>query len=107
MSRSEISIRPSQTNNFVEVGDGLGVKAGRGRRGGRARGVGFCATFVEACPCCPIARGDSQVDETAFDHVAEGERAKTSSFIIRKSYFQARNNKALFKHVTRLAVSSG
>ena len=37
----------------------------------KARGNGFCATFVEACPCCPIARGDSQVDESAFDHVAE------------------------------------
>ena len=70
MSRFEDSIRPSRTNNSVEVGDGLGVGAGRRRRGVGARGARLCATFADACPCCPIAQDDAQVDETAFDHVA-------------------------------------
>ena len=66
MSRSEDSIRPSRTNNSVDVGGGLGGGAGRQRRGveGR-RGAKLCATFDDACPCCPIAQGDAQVGGAA------------------------------------------
>ena len=65
MSRSEDSIRPLQTNNSVEVGDGLGVEVGRRRRGVGARGARLCATFADACPCCPIAQDDARVEGTA------------------------------------------
>ena len=53
MSRSDDSVRPSQPNNSVEVGDGLGGGAGRRHKVRGRRGAGFCATF-DACPCCPI-----------------------------------------------------
>ena len=60
MSRSEDSIRPLQTNNSVEVSDGLGGGAGRRRHKVGARGAKLCATFADACPCCPVAQADAQ-----------------------------------------------
>ena len=63
-SRCDTSIRPSRTNNSVDVvGDGLGVEAGDRRRRVRARGGAKLCSAVDACPCCPVARDDADVDD--------------------------------------------
>ena len=59
MSRSGDSVRPSRSDNSVEVGGGLGDRAGRHERDVGVRNLGSCTTVDDAVPCCPVAQDDA------------------------------------------------
>ena len=59
MSRSGDSVRPSRSDNSVEVGGGLGDRAGRHERDVGVRNLGSCTTVDDAVPRCPVAQDDA------------------------------------------------